>query len=164
MKNRDLAFLPASLFSTAALAVDYTAHGAQPLNNPFAHSYTSDDNVVGLHGFATEERNIAESDAQLRDYYLYLPPKLTPQQCVQARKLLGWSCQALAFRSGSSVKAIEQFESGTRELRNVTRQALAYALEAEGFLFFPGHEPVRSNGCPGPTLDPRQRNDFHLIE
>jgi len=103
-------------------------------------------------------------DEQIRDYYLYLSPKLTPQQCSRARAMLAWSCEALAFRSGASVKAIQQFESGSSCLRDVTRQALAYALEAEGLLFFSGHEPVRSNGCPGATLDPRQREDFYLIE
>jgi DNA-binding transcriptional regulator YiaG len=106
----------------------------------------------------------AEIDAQILDYYLYLPPTLTPQQCSQGRNMLAWSREALAFRSGASVKAIREFESGSRELRTVTRQALAYALEAEGLLFFPGFKPVKSNGCPGATLDPRQRNDFYLIE
>ncbi len=78
--------------------------------------------------------------------------------------MLGWSCEALAFRSGVSVKAIREFESGLREVRNVTRQALAHALESEGLLFFPGLMPIDGGGCPGATLDPRQRDDYHLIE
>ncbi len=111
-----------------------------------------------------QDRKNAEIDAQILDYYLYLPPTLTPQQCSQGRNMLAWSCEALAFRSGASVKAIREFESGSRELLPVTRQALAYALEAEGLLLFPGFKPVKSNGCPGATLDPRQRNDFYMIE
>ncbi len=110
------------------------------------------------------DRKSAEIDAEILNYYLYLPPTLTPQQCAQGREMLNWSHEALAFRSGASLKAIQEFESGSRELRTVTRQALAYALEAEGLLLFPGYKPVKSNGCPGATLDPRQRNDFYLIE
>lgn len=121
-----------------------------------------DGNIVYFQ--KVQDRKSAEIDAQILDYYLYLPPTLTPQQCSQGRKMLAWSREALAFRSGASVKAIREFESGSRELRTVTRQALAYALEVEGLLFFPGHEPVKSNDCPGATLDPRQRNDFYLIE
>jgi ribosome-binding protein aMBF1 (putative translation factor) len=110
------------------------------------------------------DRKNAEAEAQLFDYYLYLPSRLTPQQCSRGRAMLGWSCEALAFRSGVSVKAIREFESGLREVRNVTRQALAHALESEGLLFFPGLMPIDGGGCPGATLDPRQRDDYHLIE
>lgn len=153
MKNRALAVLPSSPLSGAASAVGYL--GRAPL--PATAGTVIDFQLA-------QDHQRAETESQILDYYLYLPSKLTPAQCVQGRKLLAWSREALAFRSGASVKAIEAFESGSRELLCVTRQALAFALEAEGLLFFPGHAPFKSNGCPGATLDPRQRSDFHLIE
>jgi len=153
MKNRALAFLPASPFSKDASVSSFRGRGTLPATT---------DTVIDFQ--MAQDHKLAESDAQMREYYLYLPPKLTPEQCTQGRKMLGWSRQALAFRSGASVKAIDEYESGSRELLCVTRQALAYALETQGLLFFPGHAPFRSNGCPGTTLDPRQRDDFHLIE
>lgn len=110
------------------------------------------------------DRKSAELEAQILDYYLYLPSKLTPEQCSRGRAMLGWSDEALAFRSGASVKAIREFESGLRPLRSVTKQALAHALESEGLLFFPGLMPFDGGGCPGATLDPKQRDDFYLIE
>jgi len=153
MKNRAHAFVSASLSSTAASAASYPGRAALPGNA---------STVIDFQ--LAQDHQRAETQAQIADYYLYLPSRLTPEQCIQGRKILAWSRQALAFRSGASVKAIEEFESGSRELRCVTRQALAYALEAEGLLFFPGHAPFKGNGCPGATLDPRQRSDFHLIE
>jgi DNA-binding XRE family transcriptional regulator len=110
------------------------------------------------------DRKSFKIEAQLFDYYLYLPCKLTAPQCSRGRQMLGWSREALAFRSGVSLKAIGEFESGLRELRSVTKQALAYALESEGLLFFPGLMPINGGGCPGATLDPRQRYDYDLIE
>jgi DNA-binding XRE family transcriptional regulator len=110
------------------------------------------------------DRKSLRAEAQIFDYYLYLPCKLTALQCYRGRAMLGWSREALAFRSGVSIKAIAEFESDKRELRSVTKQALAHALESEGLLFFPGLMPIDGGGCPGATLDPRQRDDFDLIE
>ncbi|WP_082056528.1 helix-turn-helix domain-containing protein [Pseudomonas sp. 10-1B] len=45
--------------------------------------------------------------------------------CEPARSLLGWSVEALAFRSGVSPNAIRRIEKGA-ELRRVTMQALAH--------------------------------------
>lgn len=153
MKNRALAFLPALPPGKAASAASYLGRAALPGNT---------GTVIDFQ--LAQDHQRVETDAQILDYYLYLPSSLTPEQCIQGRKILAWSRQALAFRSGASVKAIEAFESGAGDLLCVTRQALAYALEAEGLLFFPGHAPFKGNGCPGATLDPRQRSDFHLIE
>ncbi|MEX5340578.1 multiprotein-bridging factor 1 family protein [Pseudomonas sp. I2] len=83
--------------------------------------------------------------------------------CEPARSLLGWSVEALAFRSGVSPAAIRKIEAGA-ELRRVTMQALAYALEAEGLMFFPGYPPSRGANCRGATPDPKERDDYHLIE
>jgi len=98
------------------------------------------------------------------NYFLNLPPTLTPQQCVEGRAILEWSQEALAFRSGASVNAIQEFEAGTRPLKWVTKQALAFAMETEGLIFIPNFSPSRGENCRGATQDPRLRDDFHLIE
>lgn len=89
-------------------------------------------------------------------------PFLSPH-CEPARLQLGWSIDALAFRSGVSPGAIRCVENGA-ELRRVTMQALAYAMEMEGLVFFPGHPPMRADNCRGATPDPRSRGDYHLLE
>ena len=93
----------------------------------------------------------------------YLPLGFGSSHCAPAREMLGWSVEALAFRSGVSPSAIRRVESGAI-LRRVTMQALAYALETEGLVFFPDNEPMRTGHCRGATRDPRTRNDYHLIE
>lgn len=114
-----------------------------------------------------EQAQIAKKsadDAEIRDFFLNQPPTLTPQQCVQGRAILEWSQEALAFRSGASVKAIQEFEAGGRPLKWVTKQALAFAMETEGLVFIPSASPLRGENCRGATPDPRLRDDFHLIE
>jgi DNA-binding XRE family transcriptional regulator len=106
----------------------------------------------------------AEDDREMRLFFETLPLGFTDAHCAQARAMLGWTVEALAFRSGVSVKAIREFEQGIRTLRRVTIQALSFALEAEGLIFLPGHKPMRSDDCRGATTDPRYRNDFHQIE
>ena len=49
-------------------------------------------------------------------------------------------------------------------LRDVTRLALAYSLEAQGLVFFPGFNPGRGGNVRGTTPDPMGREDFALIE
>lgn len=106
----------------------------------------------------------AVPDHRTLNFFLSMPSTITGQQCAQGREVLGWTVEALAFRSGASVKAITQFESGTRELLEVTRQALAFSLEQQGLLFIPGFKPSRGNNCRGVTSDPRSRDDYHRIE
>ncbi|MBT2375752.1 helix-turn-helix transcriptional regulator [Pseudomonas fluorescens] len=84
--------------------------------------------------------------------------------CAKAREMVGWSVEALAFRSEVSVKAIKELELGVRKLRRVTMQALSFSFEKEGLIFIPGHEPMRGSNCRGGTTNPRGRDDFHLIE
>ncbi|MNG15866.1 hypothetical protein D3C84_997220 [compost metagenome] len=84
--------------------------------------------------------------------------------CAAARVMLNWSVEALSFRSGVSVKAIRDLEEGRRILREVTMQALSFALEAEGLVFLPGLKPMRGENCRGGTTDPKHRDDFHLVE
>lgn len=86
------------------------------------------------------------------------------EHCEKARAVLGWSVDALAFRSGVSRGAISALEAGTRTLREVSMQALAYAFEQEGIVFFPKLEPMLGDNCRGATTDPRGRPDYHLIE
>lgn len=93
-----------------------------------------------------------------------LPLGFSEIHCAKAREILGWSVEALAFRSGVSIKAIKELELGTRKLNRVTMQALSFSLEKEGLIFVPGHEPMRGQNCRGGTTDPRGRDDFHLIE
>ncbi|MGE8170725.1 helix-turn-helix domain-containing protein [Pseudomonas putida] len=92
----------------------------------------------------------------------HLPLGFQPSHCADARSMLGWSVEALAFRSGVSPRAIRRIENGA-ELRRFTMQALAHALEAAGLVFFPG-PPMRPDNCRGATPDPRMRNDYHLLE
>ncbi len=106
----------------------------------------------------------AEDNREMLLFFESLPLGFTDVHCVQARDMLGWTVEALAFRSGVSTQAIRELESGTRALRRVTMQALSFALETEGLIFLPGHKPMRSDECRGATTDPRERDDFHLIE
>lgn len=100
------------------------------------------------------------------DLELFLNTQPLPfrqNHCEPARLLLGWSIDALAFRSGVSPGAIRCIENGA-ELRRVTMQALAYAMELEGLVFFPGHPPMKADNCRGATPDPKTRDDYHLLE
>jgi len=77
--------------------------------------------------------------------------------------MLGWSLDYLSEQSGVSVPAIERFEAQA-PVRDVTRLALAYSLEAQGLVFFPGFSPGRGGNIRGTTPDPMGREDFALIE
>lgn len=109
---------------------------------------------------ASKEEGIPKEMAQ---FLADLPLGFRPEHCEPSRLALEWSIEALAFRSGVSPEAIRTVERG-KTLRRVTMQALAFALEAEGLIFFPGHPPLRSDDCRGATPDPRTRGDYHLIE
>ncbi|MFJ7883939.1 multiprotein-bridging factor 1 family protein [Pseudomonas sp. NPDC096917] len=89
--------------------------------------------------------------------------QFTPLHCAQAREMLGWNFEHLSERSKVSVAAIQRFEAG-EPVRDVTRLALAYCLEAEGLVFFPGFAPGRGGNIRGTTPDPIGREDFTLIE
>ncbi|NWA01686.1 helix-turn-helix domain-containing protein [Pseudomonas gingeri] len=89
--------------------------------------------------------------------------QFTPRHCAQARVMLGWSHEQLSQESGVSVAAIQRFEAG-EPLKDVTRLALAFRLEAEGLVFFPGFAPGRGMNIRGCTPDPIKREDFEMIE
>ncbi|HGA2318132.1 TPA: helix-turn-helix domain-containing protein [Pseudomonas putida] len=109
--------------------------------------------------FPRTERN----DTEMQAFAGSLPLSFRNAHCEPARRLLGWSIEALAFRSGVSIGAIERVERG-EVLREVTMQALAFALEKEGLIFFAGHAPLRGANCRGATADPKARDDYHLLE
>jgi hypothetical protein len=110
---------------------------------------------------ALKEAGVAWGPAPFLDD---LPLSFSAAHCATARAMLNWSVEALAFRSGVSIKAIRELEAGRRTLRPVTMQALSYAFEAEALVFLPGLKPMRGNNCRGGTTDPKTRDDFHLIE
>ena len=62
--------------------------------------------------------------------------QFTAKHSVQARAMLGWSREELARQAGVTVDAVQQFEH-----QDETRLALAFRLEAEGLVFFPGFAP-----------------------
>lgn len=66
--------------------------------------------------------------------------QFTAQHSVQARGMLGWSCDELARQAGVAVEAVQRFEAHA-EVGDEPRLALAFRLEAEGLVFFPGFAP-----------------------
>ncbi|WP_300733128.1 XRE family transcriptional regulator [Pseudomonas sp.] len=89
--------------------------------------------------------------------------QFTPLHCAQAREMLGWSVEELSRMSKVSVPAIQRFEA-EEPVRDVTRLALVYSLEAEGLVFFPRFPPGRGSNIRGTTPDPSLRADYKLIE
>lgn len=112
---------------------------------------------------ARHQRQHEEAE-DMRLFLESLPLSFSAEHCAEARDILGWSVEALAFRSGVSTKAIRGLELGSRKLRSVTLQALAFSFEAEGLIFFSGMRPMKGENCRGGTSDPRVRNDYHLLE
>ena len=66
--------------------------------------------------------------------------QFTAKHSVQARAMLGWSQEDLARQAGVAVEAIQQFENQA-DVGDDIRLALAFRLEAEGLVFFPGFAP-----------------------
>ncbi len=70
------------------------------------------------------------------------PPRvITPAQCLEARKLLGWSRDRLAPRCGMPAERLRLFEIGSRELSAKDRATLKRRLEAAGVEFTDGGDP-----------------------
>lgn len=123
-----------------------------------------DDNVIPLFQKPSGDPIRAELDDEAREFFRSLPLGFRVEHCAEARRILEWSVEALAFRSGVSVKAIRAFESGERRLREISLRALAFSLESEGLIFIPGHAPMRGDNVRGCTENPKLRHDYHLIE
>lgn len=83
--------------------------------------------------------------------------------CRPAREVLSWSIDDLSAVSGVTIIAIQRLERG-EHLNPITMQALAFAFETEGLMFFPGHPPLRGENCRGSTRDPRSSPDYQLLE
>lgn len=66
--------------------------------------------------------------------------QFTAKHSVQARAMLGWSREDLARQADVTVEALQQFES-LGDVGDETRLAVAFRLEAEGLVFFPGFAP-----------------------
>lgn len=121
-------------------------------------------NVVELSQYRKPRPSSETEDAKALAFFRNLPLGFTVDHCAKARSILNWSVEALAFRSGVSIKAIQQFEGRTRDLRRVSLQALAFSFEAEGLIFLPGIDPMTGDNARGATEDPRTREDYHLLE
>ncbi len=66
--------------------------------------------------------------------------QFTAKHSVQARAMLGWSREELARQASVAVEAVQHFEH-QGDVGDETRLALAFRLEAEGLVFFPGFAP-----------------------
>ncbi len=60
---------------------------------------------------------------------------ITPAQCLGTRKLLGWTPERLAPRSGLSHTLLRRFETGAHPLNSECLVALQRTLEAAGVIF-----------------------------
>jgi len=66
--------------------------------------------------------------------------QFTPRHSIQARVMLGWSREDLAREAEVEVDAIQCFESHG-DVDDGIRLSVAFRLEAEGLVFFPGFAP-----------------------
>ncbi|KAB0498952.1 helix-turn-helix transcriptional regulator [Pseudomonas vancouverensis] len=89
--------------------------------------------------------------------------QFTSAHCAQARAMLGWSVEQLSREAGVSLEAVERFEA-QQEVQDASRLALAYRLEAEGLMFFPGFAPGRGMNVRGAKSNPVGQPDFAILE
>ena len=68
---------------------------------------------------------------------------ITPAQCLEARKLLGWSRDRLSARCNVNHTSIRLLELEMRPLRPEDRAAIREALEAAGVEFTNGEPGVK---------------------
>ncbi len=68
---------------------------------------------------------------------------ITPDQCLEARTLLGWSRVRLGSRCGLSHTSLRRFELGVWFPKSERLAAVQHALEAAGVIFVEenGEEP-----------------------
>ncbi|MCW2242509.1 helix-turn-helix domain-containing protein [Azospirillum canadense] len=60
---------------------------------------------------------------------------MPPDQCLAARKLLGWSRLEAQGRTGLAYSTLQDFELGTTAATPTTRNRLRAAFEATGVAF-----------------------------
>ena len=83
--------------------------------------------------------------------------KITGDQVIAARSLLGWSRPELAKKSGSKSAFIETFEAGKRGLSVLNVSVIRHVLEVAGVEFIPGVPGVslrRTNLLPENRSEP----------
>ena len=73
-------------------------------------------------------------------------PDVTPEQCRDARKLLGWSRERLGAVSGTSAHFVRHYEEfgramGDRGGENPSSDRLRAVLQGAGVVFPSGDEP-----------------------
>ncbi|MGX1017401.1 hypothetical protein AB7M33_000077 [Pseudomonas sp. Y3 TE3536] len=108
--------------------------------------------------------NLDEHQIEIVEWIVdHQPLSFAAIHCGPARVLLDWSIEDLSSTSGVSPQAIQRLEAGGN-LNPISMQAVAFAFEAEGLVFFPGHPPLRGENCRGSTKNPRSRSDYHLLE
>ncbi|KAF1030939.1 MAG: hypothetical protein GAK37_01028 [Pseudomonas sp.] len=66
--------------------------------------------------------------------------QFTPRHSVQARVMLGWSREDLAREASVTVDELQRFES-LGEVEDSVCLSVAFCLEAQGLVFFPGFAP-----------------------
>ena len=74
--------------------------------------------------------------------------QFTPRHSVQARLMLGWSREDLAREADVEVDALQRFESHG-DVDDAVRLSVAFRLEAEGLVFFPGLCAGLGDECAG---------------
>lgn len=77
-------------------------------------------------------------------------------QCKAGRALLGWTQTDLSAASGVSLRALQEFETGSRKPNPTTLQALAAALEGAGVVFIGERAKLATGGLRGVAIDPRK--------
>jgi hypothetical protein len=60
---------------------------------------------------------------------------MTPEQCCQARALLGWRPQRLGVRPSTCAATVRRFERGDAQRHSAKVEAIRVALEAAGVEF-----------------------------
>jgi ribosome-binding protein aMBF1 (putative translation factor) len=88
--------------------------------------------------------------------------QFTPTHCVQARAMLGWSVEQLSREAQVSVEDIQRFEA-QQDVADAARLALAYRLEAQGLVFFPGFAPGRKLNPQAMQQNAVERGDFAQV-
>ncbi|WLH89168.1 helix-turn-helix transcriptional regulator [Pseudomonas sp. FP453] len=88
--------------------------------------------------------------------------QFTAKHSAQARAMLGWSREDLARQAGVALEAVQRFESHA-DVEDETRLILAFRLEAEGLVFFPGFAPGWGMNVRKPCAPPTQPAEPGII-
>jgi len=89
--------------------------------------------------------------------------QFTPRHSIQARVMLGWSREDLAREAEVEVDAVQRFESHG-DVEDGIRLSLAFRLEAEGLVFFPGFAPGWGMSVRGSSPIPSEHLAYETTE